>query len=159
MKTHLSALIWVFLFILLSPLTLSQSWGSVRSENSGEAVQAEYELVCRSKAKEIAAQAYRSCITENKTAEIEKLRKEFQEKLKTLKADYDAEIQRLGGKVKPSTAKNAVRKSQARMKAKSPAVSNAIVEEDGMSVEMKPVVPATQDDSVMDIPDPVPVTE
>jgi Skp family chaperone for outer membrane proteins len=57
-----------------------------------------YELACRAKAKEIAAETYRGCVTENKTAEIARLRRDYQEKLKNLKNEYEAEVTKLGAK-------------------------------------------------------------
>lgn len=154
MKTHISTLIILFLLTMLSPILLSRSWGSVRSETAAPA--AEFELVCRSKAKEIAAQTYRGCINENKTAEIERLRKEFQDKLKALKSEYDSEIQKMGGKVKKSPSASNDKSEKRKTIAANPVNSSG---SDDMSVAVKPIVPASSDESVMDIPDPVPMKE
>jgi Skp family chaperone for outer membrane proteins len=88
-----------------------------------------YELACRAKAKEIAAETYRGCVTENKTAEIERLRRDYQSKLKNLKDEYEAEVVRLGAK---KVSKR--QKTQARVE-----------------------IEAEKDESQMDIPEPIPV--
>jgi hypothetical protein len=139
----------------------------------------DYEVVCRAQAKEIATQTYRTCINDNKTAEIEKIKREFQDKLKTLKSEYENEINRLGGKVKPANSvsnnettkstipqKRAKRqnksdlKSDTRPELKSEKASEKIYDSPELSVQLKTVVPASSaDESSMDLPDPVPVTE
>jgi hypothetical protein len=64
------------------------------------------DVMCRSKAKEIATQTYRTCVTENKTVQLDKLKKDFQSRMKNLKEEYEREVQRVGGKVaKNRTAK------------------------------------------------------
>jgi uncharacterized protein YecT (DUF1311 family) len=56
------------------------------------------ELSCRAKAKEIAAQTYNTCITESRTAQVDQLRKEYQQQVAELKARYDKELKKMGSK-------------------------------------------------------------
>jgi hypothetical protein len=65
------------------------------------------DVMCRTKAKEVATQTYRTCVTENKTVQLDKLKKDFQSRMKNLKDEYEKEVQRIGGKVaKNKSAKN-----------------------------------------------------
>ena len=57
-----------------------------------------YELTCRNKAKEIAAETYKNCVTENRQSQIEQIRSDYKEKLATLKSHYDGELKKIGGK-------------------------------------------------------------
>lgn len=82
-----------------------------------------FELMCRNKAKEVAAETYKDCVTENRQSQVEQIRKEYQEKLGQLKNHYDGELKKVsGGKAarkntasKPaSNASNNVRNNQNR---------------------------------------------
>jgi hypothetical protein len=64
---------------------------SAHAQNSSE-------LTCRSKAKEIAAQTYNSCVTEARNTQIDQIRKEYQKQLADLKAKYDKELKKVGAK-------------------------------------------------------------
>lgn len=55
----------------------------------------EIEKSCRQKAKEIAVATYSSCFSDEKTAQVEKLKNDYHLKLKALKSFYEAEIKRL----------------------------------------------------------------
>lgn len=59
--------------------------------------QASYELSCRSKAKELAADTYKGCMTEQRQVQIEQIRKDYKEKLSHLKNHYDKELKKLSG--------------------------------------------------------------
>jgi len=89
--------------------------------------QASYELSCRAKAKEIAAETYRTCVTENKAADIERLKKNYQEKLRNLKEEYETEIGKMGLKKTKKMASPSKKINQ------------------------------ESDDSQMDLPEPIPV--
>ncbi len=60
--------------------------------------QTAYELQCKAQAKEIALQTYQTCVTENRQAQIESVRKEYQQKLTELKEHYNRELKKAGGK-------------------------------------------------------------
>jgi len=66
--------------------------------------QSSMELTCRTKAKEIAAQTYSSCVTESRNAQIDQIRKDYQKQLTDLKAKYDNELKKVGGKSAVSAA-------------------------------------------------------
>jgi hypothetical protein len=57
-----------------------------------------FELACRMKAKEIAAETYRGCVTENRKAQIDQVKSEYQAKLKALKDEYDQELKKAAGR-------------------------------------------------------------
>lgn len=63
--------------------------------------QASYELTCRTKAKEIAAETYKGCMTEQRQAQVEQIRKEYKSELAKVKSHYDKELKKLssGGSV------------------------------------------------------------
>ncbi|GIL17423.1 MAG: hypothetical protein BroJett040_11740 [Oligoflexia bacterium] len=122
--------------------------------------QPEYEVTCRMKAKEIAAETYRTCVTDNKTAEIERIKADYQERLKALKVDYEKEIQRLGGKI-PSKAKkeDGVKTATAKSAKSMPVKKTKERKSQEMEVELHPVAPAVRDESSLDIPDPTPLEQ
>lgn len=72
----------------------------------------EIEASCRIKAKEVAADTYRTCVVDQRSAQIEQIKKEYQEKLAALKAHYEEEIKKLAGsnntKAKAEVEKSAV---------------------------------------------------
>jgi hypothetical protein len=55
----------------------------------------EIETSCRVRAKEIAAETYKSCVSDQKNAQIEQIKKEYQDKLQALKAHYEAELKKM----------------------------------------------------------------
>jgi hypothetical protein len=58
----------------------------------------EIEASCRVRAKEIAADTYRGCVTEQKNAQIEQIKKDYQAKIKALKSHYESELKKVSGK-------------------------------------------------------------
>jgi hypothetical protein len=70
----------------------------------------EIESSCRIKAKEIAAETYRGCVTEQKNSQIEQIKKEYAAKLQALKAHYENELKKMNAsksKVEDSSAPEA----------------------------------------------------
>lgn len=67
--------------------------------------QTSYELSCRNKAKEIAAETYKNCVTEQRQSQIEQIRKDYKEKLADLKKHYDNELKNMGGAMSSSANK------------------------------------------------------
>lgn len=53
------------------------------------------EMSCRSKAKELAAETYKGCMTDMRQTQIEQIRKDYKEKLSDLKSFYDNELKKL----------------------------------------------------------------
>ncbi|MBK9322298.1 MAG: hypothetical protein IPM97_04985 [Bdellovibrionaceae bacterium] len=68
--------------------------------------QTSYELTCRAKAKELAAQTYTACITDSRSAQVDQIRKDYQRQLAELKAKYDKELKKVSGKGVSGTAKS-----------------------------------------------------
>ncbi len=57
-----------------------------------------YELTCRNRAKEIAAESYKNCVTENRQSQLQQIRSDYKEKLAELKNHYDSELKKVSGK-------------------------------------------------------------
>lgn len=68
--------------------------------------QTSYELTCRAKAKEIAAQTYSSCVTEARNTQVEEIRTNYQKELMALKSKYDKELKKMGGGSSKKSAKS-----------------------------------------------------
>lgn len=62
------------------------------------AAKPEYEILCRSKAKETAADIYKSCVDDHRSSQIESLKKEYQDRLKAIKDDYEKELSSIAGR-------------------------------------------------------------
>lgn len=182
------------------------------STSASVSVPPSFELTCREQAKELATKSYRVCMTEKRSSEIERLRLDFQKKLKDLQQKYEAEIQRLGGKIGPNAPPKKINREsappivdpantrsskgkssttrgageRAESSAKSERLPNEartsseqtskgsesrdrslnLRESNGaspnlareMRIQLKRIpMPVSQDDSIMDLPDPVPV--
>lgn len=102
----------------------------------------EIENSCRIKAKEVAAEQYRGCVSEQKNSQIEQIKKEYQAKLQILKNHYEGELKKMSGK------------SAEAAKAESAKVESAKAT---ATVTAAPAAKIETDDSTMDIPEPVPV--
>jgi len=130
-----------------------------------------FELQCRQKAKEVAAETYRGCVTENRKVQIEQLKSDYQQKLKSLKDEYEAEIKKMSGKRQASEANNTsaspitttLTKKAGRSGARSSSALRSLpskeTERETYSSSEMNVRLRTQphDDSAMDIPEPIPV--
>jgi hypothetical protein len=57
-----------------------------------------FELSCRNKAKEIAAETYKNCVTEQRESQLQQIRSEYKDKLSELKSHYDKELKKLSSK-------------------------------------------------------------
>ncbi len=85
--THVLSILGTFFFSFL----LSQ----------GVFADASFEVMCRGKAKEIAAETYKGCMTEYRQTQLEQIRKEYKEELSQLKNQYDKKLKKLTGKASP----------------------------------------------------------
>ncbi len=90
MKT---AFIFVLFLVLSSMLVHAQEVLPIRTSN-------EIEASCRIKAKEVAAETYRGCVTDQKNTQIEQIKKEYAAKLQSLKAHYEKELKKMSSKEK-----------------------------------------------------------
>lgn len=144
MKAWVNSLIFCGLFVLLSLATL-KSWGQ----------QTPMELSCRTKAKEVAAQTYNSCVTDARAVQIEKIRKEYQKQLTELKTKYDRELKKLKGSgaggvgsasagSKPKPTKGVAKALPTRKEPLSPAapLGAAASEEKSVVLQETPGIPA-----------------
>lgn len=57
------------------------------------------ELMCRNKAKEIAASTYQNCVTEEKTARLNDLKSRYKERMAEVKSEFQQELDDLNGKI------------------------------------------------------------
>ena len=111
------------LSLMVGPLALAQAPMSSPLRSSGE-----IETSCRVKAKEVAAQTYRSCVTDQKNAQIEHIKKEYQAKLQALKAHYEAELKKMNA-VKSKAALDPAANSEAGTPSEAPSASAAAAPE------------------------------
>jgi hypothetical protein len=86
----MKSMIMFFTVILCGAIASAQEMSMIRT--SGE-----IEASCRIKAKEIAAETYRGCVTDQKNSQIEQIKKEYAAKLQALKAHYDQELKKMSG--------------------------------------------------------------
>lgn len=112
--------------------------------------QNDYEVSCRGKAKELATETYRSCMTEQRAAQVEQIKKDYQEKLNNLKDQYEKEIEKLGGK---STSSG---KKDKRVASSSKSKKSAKKVEIDMTGSKSNWTPEPQEQA-MEIPEPIPV--
>jgi hypothetical protein len=167
-------IIFILTFFFLSSV-LAAALDLPKSEAGGTAslklTSTEIEASCRVKAKEIAAETYRACVTDQKNTQIEEIKKEYQNKLQALKAHYEAELSKLApaqskaavsetvvhreSKAKTSGKANKAKSSQASKKLQLPETGSE------MSLQLKkaPTTNSAVDASVMDLPEPIPVEE
>ncbi|MBC7459074.1 MAG: hypothetical protein H7235_12390 [Bdellovibrionaceae bacterium] len=75
------------------------------------------EFMCKAKAKEIAAETYKGCVTENKQVQVKRIRNEYQTKLAELKNQYNSELKQLSPK-KSGKVSNVVDTNASEMPAK-----------------------------------------
>ena len=106
--------------------------------------QSSMELTCRAKAKEIAAQTYSGCVTEARNTQIEQIRKDYQKQLADLKAKYDRELKKIGGKGLTAAAKSTPVASSVSIGA-APKPTKGIAKTLPTRKEMKPSIPAVQE--------------
>jgi hypothetical protein len=114
---------------------------------SAGAQQSSMELTCRAKAKEIAAQTYSSCVTEARNTQIDQIRKDYQKQLNDLKAKYDRELKKVGGKslnTQPASAPKATPPVAANVSTgAAPKPTKGIAKTLPTRKEMKPAAPTT----------------
>ncbi|MES2803161.1 MAG: hypothetical protein V4654_11755 [Bdellovibrionota bacterium] len=67
-----------------------------------------FELMCRNKAKEIAAETYKNCVTDSKQTQIKEVRKEYEQELAALKNRTESKLKKIskGESVKANAAQS-----------------------------------------------------
>lgn len=73
--------------ILLGILSISNS--------SMAATSTSFELMCRNKAKEVAAETYNNCVTENKQSQLKEVRSEYEQELAAVKKRFEAKLKKI----------------------------------------------------------------
>jgi|GEM_PF-6944448 len=161
------------------------------------AAKPEYEILCRAKAKETAADIYKSCVDDHRSSQIENLKREYQDRLKAIKDDYEKELSGIAGRdinlgssnSEKFNAKQAVAKEakaspgkKSAKAAKANPVNKKVGKKKAVTTEKIKLDPPTPneyenqseryeeagtgqraypmnevDESVMDIPEPIPV--
>jgi hypothetical protein len=86
--------------ILLGILSISNS--------SMAASGTSFELMCRNKAKEIAAETYNNCVTENKQSQLKEVRSDYEQELAAVKKRFEAKLKKIS---KGELAKNPAQQS------------------------------------------------
>ncbi len=71
--------------------------------------QGSFEMSCRTKAKELAAETYKGCMTDARQTQIEQIRKDYKEKVSELKSHYDKELKKLSSNQETSTEQPSVK--------------------------------------------------
>lgn len=102
------------------------------------AAQPGYELSCRAQAKEIAAQTYKTCLTDNRNSELDQIKKDYQAKLNALKDQYQSELKKM------AAAKTVAAPTAPAAQESAPAPA--------------PKTNVLPDESEMDLPEPIPAT-
>jgi hypothetical protein len=121
---------------MLSVLKYSMAIVSLISV-SAFAQESDGEFMCKTKAKEIAAETYRNCITESRNSKIDQIRDEYKSKLAALKNHYESELKSLtgetGSKSKKSLANKTVsnRKSVSKAQTPAPDALDQMIEDSG----------------------------
>lgn len=84
--------------LVLGILSISNS--SMAANGSGS-----FELMCRNKAKEIAAETYKNCVTDQKQSQLKEVRKEYEEELAAVKNRFQNKLKKIskGESAKAST--------------------------------------------------------
>ncbi len=109
----------------------------------------EIEASCRVKAKELAADTYRVCVSEQKSSQIEQIKKDYLAKIKALKSHYENELKKIGGKrtavtEAPALEMNSDKEPEKTDSSEKPVLSSAPAKEiqkDAQKENAKPEVP------------------
>ncbi len=137
------------LILILAQMASAQAVGAAAASSVRSSK--EIENSCKIKAKEIAAETYRGCVSEQKNAQIDQIKKEYSAKLQALKAHYDSELKKMAGGAKAEAKQAAA--AEAKADAAKPAAE--------IKIQLKQAAAASAaaeaDDSTMDIPEPIPV--
>jgi len=98
----------------------------------------DYENTCRIKAKEVATKTYTNCVGEYKSTQLEKIKRDYQTQLKTLKDKYESELLKLGGQ--PKALSNDILPAQTTSAKSRKQAKNKIKEEIEMPLDGGPAV-------------------
>lgn len=68
---------------------------SISNSSMAATGQGSFELMCRNKAKEIAAETYKNCVTDAKQSQIKEVRKEYEEELAAVKNRFENKLKKI----------------------------------------------------------------
>jgi hypothetical protein len=110
----------------VATLTLTLFVGSLAAAQTTTST----DITCRTKAKDVAAQAYATCMGSSQTSQLEQIRKEYQKQLAELKSHYDQELKKIGASratsttpVTPVAARGSVKTKSKKSRTKSVAAT------------------------------------
>lgn len=95
------------------------------------AAESSFEVSCRIKAKELAAETYKNCVTEQKQIQLEQIRNDYKVKLNELKNHYDKELKKLN--TKNSATDNSSEDKPKLQKSK----SNQLANDEGPTIKLR----------------------
>lgn len=95
------------------PFTISMLVISLLLASKMARAQGTIEVMCRSKAKEIALQTYQNCVTEEKTARLQDLKSRYKSRMSEVKDEFQRELDEINGK---QTSPKAAAKKGAKAK-------------------------------------------
>lgn len=112
--------------------------------------QTSYELTCRAKAKELAAQTYASCVTEARNAQVDQIRTNYQKELAALKSKYDKELKKMAGSSNSTTSHTSKKTAKNASKAQnSQAVATQLPVKAGGTADATPVQTVSEGSKVV----------
>jgi len=94
------------------------------------------EFMCKAKAKELAAETYKNCVTEIKQTQVKSLRKEYEDKLTELKKHYEKELKKISNG-QSSAASNQLTQSAINASKNEPSENMQVQLKDSDSLEKK----------------------
>lgn len=106
--------------------------------------------MCRAKAKELAASAYSSCVTEARNQQVEQIRANYQKELAAVKAKYDRELKKMSGK--KQTAKDSLSVKEVKeVKLAKPVkgIAKTLPAKANTQSEAAPIIEATEGEKVV----------
>lgn len=80
------------------PFTISMMVISLMLAGKMARAQGSVEVMCRSKAKEIALQTYQNCVTEEKTSRLQDLKSRYKARMSEVKDEFQRELDEINGK-------------------------------------------------------------
>lgn len=98
------------------------------------AAESSFEVSCRIKAKELAAETYKNCVTEQKQLQLEQIRNDYKVKLNELKNHYDKELKKLN--TKSHASDNSYEEKPKLQKSKSNQLAN-VANDEGPTIKLR----------------------
>lgn len=108
------------------------------------------DLMCRAKAKELAASTYSSCVTEARNQQVEQIRANYQKELAAVKAKYDRELKKMSGKKQSAKDSLSVKEvKEAKIAKPVKGIAKTLPAKANSQSEAAPIIEATEGDKVV----------